>query len=116
MSVGPAVHAASETGGAGQRHNRKHQKTGQAGQLGQLPARAIQHDNEQNAGKGQKDCRLRVPKAKGEGDDDDRRRGDLGRAGRVHGRCDSGRRRLGIAQSRLAGHGCLACWRAKYQR
>ena len=105
-------HRERKTGRDGHRHDGEHQQARQAGERGKLAACAVEHDGEQDPGKGEEDRGLRVPQGESGRDDGERGGGDLRRPRGSHG---SGRRRQGdwgvlsVAQGRLAGHGCLAC-------
>ncbi len=61
-------------------HGGQHDQARQAGELGQRPARAIEHDGEQDAGKRQQDRGPRVPQADRKGEHADHGGGDLGGA------------------------------------
>ncbi len=59
-------------------HGGKHEHPRQLGEIGKRPACAIEHDGQQDAGKGEQDRGSRVPKADGDGKDADHHGSDFG--------------------------------------
>jgi hypothetical protein len=67
----------------GQHDDGEHQQPRQLGEIGQRPARAIEHDGQQDSGKGQQHRGARIPETDRKGDDADGSSGHLCRRGHV---------------------------------